>query len=682
MQQPLRPLKRDLDRPIPKFSVCDIEASQWINFLVIGAAHKTYDHEIEDEKKYTHFLHMGEYCDYVFSSEHPYDLVFAHFGGKYDFQFIMKEFFIQRDKYIIHNIIPRGSGMLSFKVSTFKRVHKDDLKAWMTGEYVLGKRGDYTLIKTRTIEFRDSSAILPFGLEFLTANFKVAHKKMKIDYEKIIEVTPDLLEYLEYDCWGLYEVLEVYFNQPIVKEVGGAATSTSQALRIFRGYLDSPISAVTGEIDSFVRKSYFGGRTEIFKPHYKWKDDELLKGYDVNSLYPFIMKTLEMPGGFKKQTQFYLEDEKGFYDVEVTVPEMYIPPLGMRYLGMENRLIFPVGTFRGIWSTDELNYAMTLGVKINRVFNGFIFYNEGLIFKEYIETMYAIRKASEKNSVDDILSKLFMNGTYGRMGLNIYREMLDFFDGTHHGELQMEIPLNDASNVIRLIKTPIVLDTSFANVAIAAWVTSGARIHMHKLIQEAPEDMYYMDTDSLKTTHTYPRNDKDLGQLKLEDTMDAAFYLLPKTYMENSTSPIYQALDKTGKEIPGVKTSKKVVAKGMNKKKTQFFTESDFLTALEGDMSRLRSVNDAKFATFKTAIRHGDFLHLLKEQPRQIKTRYNKRRVFRRQYSQLYDTEPLHIKNGVVTNLDPDILKKWKRPSLENANKIINRVMESWRPPE
>jgi hypothetical protein len=46
-----------------------------------------------------------------------------------------------------------------------------------------------------------------------------------------------------------------------------------------------------GEIETFVRKSYFGGRTEIFKPH-------ILKGYmsDINSSYPNAMlKT--MPDG-------------------------------------------------------------------------------------------------------------------------------------------------------------------------------------------------------------------------------------------------------------------------------------------------------------------------------------------------------------------------------------------------
>jgi len=686
----LKPLIADPERECPGFAVCDIESSKWINFLVIGLAWKKYDDEDQvTEKKYQYFLNMAEFCEYVFTEEQPHDTIFAHFGGRFDFSFAIKEYFLMSDKYHIGTIIPRGSGMLCFEVSTFTT--EDEIPSWCSREKdVFGKRPDGKyLIRDRTITFRDSSAMMPFSLGSLTENFGVEHVKKEIDYENITKVDDELLEYLEYDCWGLYEVIATYFRWTMIKEAGPAMTVASQALRVFRTFMREEIPSLSPGVDEFVRSSYFGGRTEIFKPFFRQTSDTgLLKSYDVNSLYPAVMRDFEFPGGFKFETQFYLEDQMGFYDVEVTVPDMYVPPLGVRYEGMESRLIFPTGTFRGVWSTMDLNYAMTVGCKINKVYKGMIFHNIGHIFKHYINHLYDMRKKSKKGSVNDVLCKLLMNSTYGRFGLNLTREQLIIDQGQLGVEPVLDIPMNeDGSRIIRLAKQVVELDNSFSNVAIAAWVTSAARVWMHKLIMDAPEDMYYMDTDSLKTTHDYPRNDSDLGKLKLEYKTRLACYILPKTYLEDTLSPMFKVFDEKGKtkkmydddgnpmldekgKHRELLSSKKLVMKGFDKRKISKFTEDDFISSLEGDMKRLKTMNPEKFAPLRSAIKKNEFLYLLKESPRQIRTRYNKRRVVKRDYAQIWDTEPLHIQNGVVTNLDKDILKKWKPPTEEEYREL------------
>jgi hypothetical protein len=35
--------------------------------------------------------------------------------------------------------------------------------------------------------------------------------------------------------------------------------------------------------------AYFGGRTEVFRHFYKCNDDEEIRSYDINSVYPAIM---------------------------------------------------------------------------------------------------------------------------------------------------------------------------------------------------------------------------------------------------------------------------------------------------------------------------------------------------------------------------------------------------------
>lgn len=664
----LKTLTPDPDRKSISYSVCDIEsAAGWINFLVIGLAWKVYaGFENLEQRKYEHFTALSEFCAFVFTEAHPHENIFAHFGGRYDFSFLLKEYYFTEDSYFIHDMIPRGSGILGFGVSTFTR--ESNITEKTKDKDILGKTSDgHFLIRTRTVNFRDSSAMMPFGLGSLTENFGVDHKKQDIDYEKITKVTPDLLEYLEYDCWGLYECIEKYFHWKMIKEAGAAFTVASQSLKVFRTFLKRDIQSLRPAADAFVRSSYFGGRVEIFKPFYELKGkNPMLRSYDVNSLYPFVMRNNCYPGSFKYETTRYLEHELGFYDVEVDVPDMYIPPLGLRYQGMESRLIFPTGRFRGVWSTLELNYARTLGVKILRVYRGMIFENLGNIFTDYIDYLYGIRKASKKESVDNVLCKLLMNSTYGRFGLNLTREQLVFDRGEVGITAHIEIPAHgNINSIIRLGTKAVELESSFANVAIPAWVTSAARTHMHKLYLQAPDDLFYTDTDCAKTTHKYASNQDDLGEMKLEYKSKLACYILPKTYMEDTLDPMFKVFLENGK-ISKDKTSMKVVMKGFDRKKISHFKPEDFTSALEGDMRRLRTVNPKKFAPLKSAIKKNEFLALLNESPRQIRTRYNKRRIFKRLYAHTYDTEPLHIKDGLITNLPKDAMTKWSMPEVES----------------
>jgi hypothetical protein len=146
--------------------------------------------------------------------------------------------------------------------------------------------------------------------------------------------------------------------------------------------------------------------------------------------------------------------------------------------------------------------------------------------------------------------------------------------------------------------------------------------------------------------------------------------------MEDTTEPIFKLYNELGKERKGVFTSKKLVMKGFDKKKISKFIDEDFTSALEGDMRRLITMNPKKFAPLRTALSKGTFLALLEEAPRQIRTRYNKRRVFKRAWSQVYDTEALHIQGGEVTNLDQDVLKKWKTPTCQEMNDLTKDLIK------
>jgi DNA polymerase type B, organellar and viral len=648
---PLFPRKSYEARKLPEFGVCDIEASEWVKFLVIG-----YFTVFTDKPILKYFEKLMDFCDWVFTDEQPHSDIYAHFGGKYDFSFILEKYVAHFDKYHVSDIVPRGSGILCFEVSTF------DVVEGNAGQYkksfICYESEGRVKIKKRSIKFRDSSAMLPFSLASITENFGVEHPKQKIDYEKIVSVTPELLKYLEFDLKGLYESLIKYFSWPFIRKAGFSSTVASQAMKCFQTKLDYKIPSLSGEDEIFVRQSYMGGRTEIFKPFFQQtEDNEVLRTYDVNSLYPTVMRNFEYPVKKLWETNKFDDSRMGFYNVTVEVPEMYIPPLGTFVgQGVKQRYMFPFGAFRGNWTSDELKYAMSQGVKIKKVHKGLLFVNGGPIFKDYINELYEIRKQSKKASVDNVLCKLLMNSTYGRFGLNRFRDLIEFEEGQHNPEVFADIELGrgivserEVIRIRRLVKREIYLGSSFANVAIASWVTSQARIHMHKLLMQDPESMYYMDTDSMFTTHAFLQNDDDLGALKKEYTSTDACFILPKTYRVETTDPIYKMYSEEGKEIDEF-TNVKIVMKGFDKKIRGKFKREDFLACLEGEMSRLRAINPPKFATLKTAAKHFKFLKLLDSSERQIRSHYNKRRIVKRDWKHVYDTEPLEIKNGKILN--------------------------------
>lgn len=565
-----------------------------------------------DGETYTSFHSLLDFINHIVG--HSHNLIFCHFGGVYDFQFILQEILkseIENDypnslSYSVENLIPRGSGILCF-------------------DLVLRTEGQ----ETRRIKFSDSGALLPYRLDSLTRDFNVKHKKLtgSIDFKRLKKVTPELLKYNENDCKGLWEVLHKFYQSDLVKKSGMALTTAGQSMQLFRTYLKEPIYSLPKKVDEFVRTGYLGGRVEIFKPYYPEQKDPLYQ-YDVNSIYPYVMRNSEIPGEVLHRVDYFDAKEMQMIRAKVFVPrKTFIPFLGTRHKG---KLIFPVGTFTGVWTSIELAYAKTLGVKILKVYEGYSFRNRGFIFQEFIDDLWKIRAESETDSVNNFLSKLLMNSNYGRHGLRIERENLVFDE--FEGKLEEYQEIKAGKHTVQVSKKKVTLN-SYSNVVISAWITAGARIHMHKLFGQIGWNIYYTDTDCLFTPEKMPIS-KELGGLKLEDTIKAACFLLPKTYC-------YELL-KPKKLKDGKIRRKKVVMKGFDRKKIQRFTFEDFRLGLSGDLSRLKTGVPPKFARLRTAMKKGGLLYLTDRSTRQVKSLYDKRRMVK--IDNQWSTKPLILR--------------------------------------
>lgn len=628
----LDPKKSDRIKATEPFSVCDIEVAHWTRFLVIGHY---------DGRKFRHFKRLQKYFDYLFDEpylntdektvtgawgmgkNHLKRVVYAHFGGKFDFMFLLDHIFFHTD-WEIEDIIPRGSSLLCFTLVKPAVIENNIQKE-----------------PEKRIMFRDSAAMLPFALRSLCENFHVDHLKLEIDYRRIKKVTPKLVRYLMHDCKGLYEVIEKYYGWDLIRRAGQSFTIAGQAMKVLRTMIDEPILSLPPRVDEFVRPAYFGGRTEMFRPVFDGrKMGKKVSCFDVNSLYPTVMRKHEYAKAFDTFTTKYHPDRLGVYDVTVEVPEnMWVPPLGVKHeIRGQEKYIFPVGRFKTRCTTQEIEYARSIGVKILHTGRGALFHSGGHFFRRYVDTLYEIRERAASDSVDNVLAKLLLNSCYGRFGLIVEREnvVLD------RGQLGVKpfMQLTDKQRrIINLVKEPKILKT-FTNVMVAEGVTANSRIHMHPLYMKCGKDLYYTDTDSLFTSKDLG-NVKGLGGLKREYSGKTACFLLPKTYIVDDVEGLR---GRDGKPV-----SKKVVMKGFEKKKIRDFEMDDFTCALEGDLRRLKVVNEPKFATFKTAVAKGRFIHMThtrdpetgEPSTREIRAIYDKRQIIKTKEG--FSTKPLVI---------------------------------------
>ena len=116
------------------------------------------------------------------------------------------------------------------------------------------------------------------------------------------------------------------------------------------------------------RSGYYGGRAECFMPRAErgWS-------WDIVSAYPDALTRTPLPVGERivihgaRAKRAFSRRREGIYEATCIVPEMHIPPLPYRVAddGSE-RVIYPIGEVSGAWTRIELQYAISLGVKVTR----------------------------------------------------------------------------------------------------------------------------------------------------------------------------------------------------------------------------------------------------------------------------------------------------------------------------
>lgn len=343
--------------------------------------------------------------------------------------------------------------------------------------------------------------------------------------------------YLRADCVSLYQILQRYLKEaselsqldPLL-----SASVPSLALKTWRTRFKPPGISVLNlhpSVDRLIRPSYVGGLSELFQPY-----GENLYHYDINSMYAWAM-TNSLPVGninIIDNNAFDLNNFKGFVKCTVYAPYHFIPFLSIRHGG---RLVSPVGRFTGYWYSEELRVAVEQGGYQILEVHLAIAIDHANIFNDYVHFFNDIKSSNTGPRRE--IAKLYNNSLYGRLGMAPVFTISKFFKPSD------KLP-NTIVNLVNFEGVDLItydnkadrLDHSEVintNVAIASAITALSRMRLRFFINMVgQEHVWYCDTDSIVTDIELPAEyvGPGLGMMKLEQTIDRAYFCSPKVYCE------------------------------------------------------------------------------------------------------------------------------------------------------
>lgn len=308
-------------------------------------------------------------------------------------------------------------------------------------------------------------------------------------------------------------------------------TAASTAMDLFRRkYLDRNLFQEPIPVMGRIFESYYGGRVEVFKRG----TVRNCNYYDFNSLYPSVMRNaypeVSSSRYREKGSLHIIEEEEGISEVIITSPpNLRIPLLPYR---SGEKLIFPVGTFRGHYTHVELRRALSLGYVIEHIGEQIYYTRTHSPFKAYVETLYSERKElKSRGDNTELVIKLMMNSLYGKFGQRITGKesvypadsltLKDIDRLTAKGKFRIEgrfafLVEENPSHVARHI-LPIY----------SVYTTAYGRLKLYEAIKDI--DVIYVDTDSIITPEVLPQS-SELGDLKLECQIKEGIFIRPKMY--------------------------------------------------------------------------------------------------------------------------------------------------------
>lgn len=376
------------------------------------------------------------------------------------------------------------------------------------------------------IAFKDSYLLIPVALAKFDKLFELNVSKEKIDNISNLSQTDfeKVKSYCRTDCIVLmqgFKRYQEYLNQIFQEKTNLQKTLTlpSVAFNYFKKVSKYKIPNIHSML---FKKAYTGGRTEIFRMWYNKK----FYVYDVNSMYPFVMKNFVYPTGKLTISSPDISKE-GFSIIRIYSQKYnYIPYLFYKD-EITKKLYFPVyDTPETVIRTNvEVRRLKSLGYDFD-VLKSYVSEESDYLFN-FIEDMFELRKKLKeegKIGLSEVL-KLIMNSIYGKFGQNKKREVIWFGDDF---SMNTKRCFKLANEYYFFNSSEKFMSSIFSNLAIASYITAYARNHLYDILLKSDKPLY-TDTDASFSTVPLPEGNK-LGELKLEAVGYNFVAIQPKVY--------------------------------------------------------------------------------------------------------------------------------------------------------
>jgi len=376
--------------------------------------------------------------------------------------------------------------------------------------------------------FRDSYALIPVSL--------ATHQKTEIEYWKMErehreQHKPEILSYLKDDCVNLHVLVSAFID-----EFGTHLTMASAALKQLAGF--HPYDKMSGDKqDAQFRQFYYGGRVEYFE---QGTLRGPLKIYDVNSMYPSVMRDYQHP----ITDQFNVISGRAAYNDKIIAKCAFAEvecfsegAFPFRAVDEQNKLYFPHAKRVYFVTGHELRMALKLNAVRGLTIRFVYIAEKTTSFAQFVDHFYNARMKAkaEKNKLYDLFYKLILNSAYGKFAQNPedFREFLFTRGDIPPTEEKWTMVWHDPESLCRIYERPSrqPLYVGRHNVSTAASITGAARATLFEGLRNATRPVY-CDTDSIicEGLANVPLDPVKLGAWDLEKTGDRLSVVGRKTY--------------------------------------------------------------------------------------------------------------------------------------------------------
>jgi hypothetical protein len=329
----------------------------------------------------------------------------------------------------------------------------------------------------------------------------------------------EILKYLHKDCTSLYELVTAFFA-----EFGDGLTIGGSALRQLKKF--HSFTSGGKEFDTKFRNDfYFGGRNQVFRSGVIKMP---LRIYDLNSSYPYSMKSFLHPVNTGIRVSKYIEPDTCFVVAEGFNDGAF--PRRTKTGGLD--FTIPGGRF--CTTIHEWNAALETGcfrpTKILKTYG----FEVRQTFGNFVDHFYDARMHAKEigDKIHTLFYKFVLNSSYGKFAQNPenYSEWKITRIGKDDNLPEPWEPAFIHHSKYIIWEKP--LDRQhFYNICTGASITGASRSLLLRGLRGAV-DPIYCDTDSIicRELRNVPISESELGGWKIEGTGTSAAIAGKKLY--------------------------------------------------------------------------------------------------------------------------------------------------------